>query len=83
MFMATYEVNNNIIKIRCGKKPSFLRVNKTASVFNGLKVTNHCLAQFDIICKSWLITPFMSAILAAAKIRVPFSANSLIKLRSF
>ena len=66
MFMATYEINNNIIKNEMWKEISFLRVNKTASGFNGLKVTNHCLAQFDTICKSWLITPAMSAILTAA-----------------
>ena len=66
MFMAIYKVNNNIQKIRCEKKSSFLRVNKTASVFNGLNVTNLSLAQFGNICKSWLMIPAMSAIFAAA-----------------
>ena len=46
MFMAIYNVNNNIIKNKMWKDIELLRVNKTALVFNGLMVTNHCLAQF-------------------------------------
>ena len=44
-------------KISCGKILIFLRVHKTASVFSGLNVTSHCLAQFDNNCISWLIIP--------------------------
>ena len=50
MLMAIYKVNNNFIKNKNGKKSSFLKVNKTASGFNGLKETNICLAEIDIIC---------------------------------
>ena len=54
-------------KTSCGRKSSFLRVNKTASYFSGLNVTSHCLAHFVNSCKSWLhvIIPAMSAIGAA------------------
>ena len=64
--MAIYKANCNIIKNKINNISSFLRVNKTASVFSGLKVTNHCIAQFDNSCKSWLIIPDMSGIFAAA-----------------
>ena len=39
-------------KTSCGRKSSFLNVNKTASVFSGLNATNHCLAQLVNSCRS-------------------------------
>ena len=65
MFVAIYEINWTIIKISWGKRLIFLRVNKTASVFSGLIVTSHCLAQFDNNCITWLIIPAISSMCAA------------------
>ena len=52
-------------KTSCGKILIFLRVNRTASVFSGINVTSHCLAQFDNNYISWLIIPAMSSMRAA------------------
>ena len=54
-------------KTCCGRKPCFLRVYKTASVFSRLNVTSHCLAKLVNSCRSWLIIPAMSVICAAHK----------------
>ena len=52
-------------KISFGKILIFLRVNKTTSVFSGLNVTSHCLAQFDNNCISWFFIPAISSMCAA------------------
>ena len=43
-------------KTSCGKILIFLKVNKTASVFSGLNVTSHCLAQYYVPKSSILLT---------------------------
>ena len=58
--------NSGWLPIRCAYFILLHRVNQTASVFNGLKITDHCLAKFDYSCKSWLIIPAVSAIFSAA-----------------
>ena len=45
--------------VRTGMWSKFLRVNKIASVLEGLNVTRHCLAHCDKSIRSWFMRPWI------------------------
>ena len=45
--------------LRTGMWSTFLRVNKIASVLEGLNVTSHCSAHYDKSIRSWFMRPWI------------------------
>ena len=59
--MTFYKLYVCILKLKKRHVVKFLRVNKIASVLEGLDVTSHCLAHCDKSIKSCFMRPWISS----------------------